>query len=51
MTVACSEASVKVAARFEAGVKAAACSEVEDEATTCSGPGIEDGRRRQHDSV
>jgi hypothetical protein len=51
MTVACSEAGVKVAARSEAGVEAATCSEVEDEATTCSGPRIEDGRWRQHDSV
>jgi hypothetical protein len=51
MTVACSEAGVKVATRSEAGVEAVACSKVEDEATTCSGPGIEDGRRRQHDSV
>jgi hypothetical protein len=51
MTVACSEAGVKVAARSEAGVEAVTCSEVEDEATTSSGPGIEDGRWRQHDSV
>jgi hypothetical protein len=32
-----------VAAHFEAEVEAAACSRADDEATACSGAGIEDG--------
>jgi 2-methylisocitrate lyase-like PEP mutase family enzyme len=42
-----SKAVVEAAARSEAGFKAVACSE----AAVCSGLGIEDGRRRWHDSV
>jgi hypothetical protein len=35
-------------ARSKAGVEVVACYEAGDEAATCSGTRIEDGRRRQH---
>jgi hypothetical protein len=43
--VACSEARVQAAVRFEAGVKAAACSEARDEA------GVLQGRDHGHQVV